>query len=152
MLRKLLVYTVLIPSMLLLGGCATARKQNNLEIQGLKNQISAMEAQLRSKDEEINNLRGSLTQAEQEKSKLEVNKGNYTKGSMVDSKWRPTVREIQEALKNAGYDPGLIDGKMGKQTRDAIRAFQKANHLKVTGKVGRKTWSLLKEYLDKKAK
>ncbi|MCM8792068.1 MAG: peptidoglycan-binding protein, partial [Candidatus Omnitrophica bacterium] len=59
---------------------------------------------------------------------------------------------IQIALKNAGYNPGEIDGKMGKQTRQAIRAFQKANGLVVDGKVGKRTWSLLREYLYKKAK
>jgi carboxyl-terminal processing protease len=56
------------------------------------------------------------------------------------------------ALKNAGYDPGKIDGKMGKQSSEAIKAFQKANNLPVDGKVGKKTWSLLRDYLNKKVK
>ncbi|MFZ2937989.1 MAG: peptidoglycan-binding domain-containing protein, partial [Candidatus Omnitrophota bacterium] len=38
------------------------------------------------------------------------------------------------------------------QTKDAIKAFQQANNLTVDGKVGKKTWDLLKEYLYKKAK
>jgi peptidoglycan hydrolase-like protein with peptidoglycan-binding domain len=52
-------------------------------------------------------------------------------------------------LKNAGYDPGAIDGKLGKKTREAVKAFQTANNLKVDGKVGSQTWGMLKEYLSK---
>jgi peptidoglycan hydrolase-like protein with peptidoglycan-binding domain len=41
---------------------------------------------------------------------------------------------------------------MGKQTREAIRSFQRANNLVVDGKVGKKTWEILRGYLDKKVK
>jgi peptidoglycan hydrolase-like protein with peptidoglycan-binding domain len=41
---------------------------------------------------------------------------------------------------------------MGKGTRDAIKAFQKAHNLAADGKVGSQTWNLLKEYLYQKAK
>lgn len=43
------------------------------------------------------------------------------------------VRQVQEALKNQGQDPGPIDGIMGPQTRQALRAFQGKNGLKQTG-------------------
>lgn len=43
------------------------------------------------------------------------------------------IRQVQEALKKKGEDPGAIDGIMGKKTRSAIRAFQKTNGIKVTG-------------------
>ena len=43
------------------------------------------------------------------------------------------VRQAQEALKNQGHDPGPIDGVLGSQTRQALRAFQGKNGLKQTG-------------------
>lgn len=56
-------------------------------------------------------------------------------------------RQIQTALKNAGYDPGPIDGKTGAKTKKAIRDFQAANGLKADGKVGAKTWAKLSVYI-----
>ncbi|MFH0913061.1 MAG: peptidoglycan-binding domain-containing protein [Candidatus Omnitrophota bacterium] len=61
---------------------------------------------------------------------------------------KPTVREIQAALKNAGYYIGLVDGKIGPLTKKAIEDFQKASNLEVDGKVGSKTWALLSAYLN----
>jgi len=43
------------------------------------------------------------------------------------------VMETQEALKNEGYDPGPMDGIMGAQTREALKKFQRANGLSITG-------------------
>ena len=43
------------------------------------------------------------------------------------------AKSLQEALKAKGEDPGPIDGVIGNKTRTALRAFQKANNLKVTG-------------------
>jgi hypothetical protein len=43
------------------------------------------------------------------------------------------VRQAQEALKDQGHDPGPIDGVLGSQTRQALRAFQSKNGLKQTG-------------------
>lgn len=49
------------------------------------------------------------------------------------------VEGLQQMLKLAGFDPGEIDGKFGKRTRAAVKEFQKANGLKVDGKVGVRT-------------
>lgn len=40
---------------------------------------------------------------------------------------------LQVALDHLGFSPGVIDGTMGQKTRRAIRAFQEANTLQVTG-------------------
>ncbi len=53
------------------------------------------------------------------------------------------IRQIQQALKVAGYDPGPADGRMGGRTKTAIRDFQTANGLQADGKVGPRTWSKL---------
>jgi len=61
---------------------------------------------------------------------------------------KPTLKEIQTALKNAGYYTGTVDGKSGPLTKRAIEDFQKANNLGVDGKVGAKTWAMLSPYLN----
>ena len=57
-------------------------------------------------------------------------------------------KQIQIALQKSGFYKGKIDGKIGPQTRQAIREFQKAKGLKVDGVVGQKTWNELKKYLE----
>lgn len=44
-----------------------------------------------------------------------------------------TIKEVQQALKDKGHDPGAIDGIMGQQTQAALRDFQKKNNVKATG-------------------
>jgi peptidoglycan hydrolase-like protein with peptidoglycan-binding domain len=53
------------------------------------------------------------------------------------------VKAAQEALNKQG---AMItaDGIMGKQTRNAVKAFQKKNMLKVTGKLDKETLAKLK--------
>ena len=68
------------------------------------------------------------------------------KGSQK-AEFRPTVKEIQTALKNAGFNPGSFDGKIGPRTRQAIKDFQKSKGLVPDGAVGPKTWASLGKYL-----
>lgn len=63
---------------------------------------------------------------------------------------KPTVEEIQQALKNLGLYTGNIDGDLGPKTQKAIEDFQAQNNLKVDGKVGPKTWDKLKASLSPK--
>ncbi len=62
---------------------------------------------------------------------------------------KPSVQDIQQALKNANLYDGKVDGISGPKTRKAIESFQSQNGLKPDGKVGPKTWQKLKEYLVK---
>ena len=62
--------------------------------------------------------------------------------------YKPTSKEIQTALKNAGYYTGPVDGKIGPLSKRAIQEFQKANSLDADGKVGPKTWAVLSKYLS----
>jgi peptidoglycan hydrolase-like protein with peptidoglycan-binding domain len=45
-----------------------------------------------------------------------------------------SVKAVQSALNKEGYNVA-VDGKMGKQTQTALKQYQKANGLKVTGKI-----------------
>jgi peptidoglycan hydrolase-like protein with peptidoglycan-binding domain len=63
------------------------------------------------------------------------------------AEFKPTTKDIQAALKNAGFDPGSFDGKMGPRTRQAVKDFQKSKGLVPDGAVGPKTWASLSKYL-----
>ncbi|MFA5114607.1 MAG: peptidoglycan-binding domain-containing protein [Candidatus Omnitrophota bacterium] len=140
------IAVLLLPVLIIaLSGCASAKKRD-LEIQGLKNQITVLETRIQSKDDEINSLRDDLSKSEAKKP------APVSRGAIVEIKSRPNAKQIQLALKNAGYYAGAIDGKIGKSTRDAIKAFQKANNLTADGRVGKKTWELLRKYLSVKIK
>ncbi len=56
-------------------------------------------------------------------------------------------KDIQTALKAAGFYTGTIDGKIGARTKKAVIDFQKANGLKADGRVGPKTMAALDKYL-----
>lgn len=51
----------------------------------------------------------------------------------------PFVCRVQQELKDKGYDPGPVDGRMGPMTRRAVRAFQSDHGLSVDGVVGTNT-------------
>lgn len=51
----------------------------------------------------------------------------------------PTVKRIQRALSDAGFDPGPIDGFYGDLTAAAVRAYQAMRRLVADGEVGPKT-------------
>ena len=132
--------------LLSLSGCATMRKNDSMEMQGLKNQVSVLESQLKIKDDESATLQDSL-RVKESKSATPALRRN-----IGEVKSRPTMRQIQQSLKNAGYSPGSVDGVSGRKTREAIKAFQRDNKITPDGRAGKKTWELLKEYLDKKSK
>jgi peptidoglycan hydrolase-like protein with peptidoglycan-binding domain len=52
----------------------------------------------------------------------------------------PAVRDLQEALKALGYNPGPIDGVFGATTETAVKAFQQAKGITADGIVGKVTW------------
>jgi len=47
----------------------------------------------------------------------------------------PLVKDVQRKLTTRGYEPGPVDGYMGKKTRQAIKEYQADNGLTVTGKL-----------------
>ena len=53
------------------------------------------------------------------------------------------VKQIQQALKNKGFDPGAIDGIWGRKTIAAVKQFQQQQGLEADGIVGPKTSAAL---------
>jgi TPR repeat protein len=57
----------------------------------------------------------------------------------------PTVRYVQAALRQLGFDAGPVDGVMGPRTRRGIRGFQRAKGMPVDGELSP---ALLERILD----
>lgn len=65
-------------------------------------------------------------------------KGSFS-GSSSSSTSVSTVRAAQSRLKARGYHSGAVDGVMGPQTVQALRRYQAANGLSVTGRIDEAT-------------
>lgn len=77
--------------------------------------------------------------------------GTYTLQSGQTSYY---IKNVQMALNHLGYNAGVLDGKFGTNTLNAVIAFQTQNTLqKIDGKVGPETraklWELAHEYLQR---
>jgi peptidoglycan hydrolase-like protein with peptidoglycan-binding domain len=114
------------------AGCATQNVAASSE-KDLKAKVASLEEQLRAKDEEIRNLQD--------------NSGKGTGDVSFGTAEKLSYKQIQQALKNAGYYKGTIDGKMGGQTKKALKKFQHANGLKADGVAGKRTMIELQKHL-----
>ena len=56
------------------------------------------------------------------------------------------MMQAQVVLDRVGFGPGVIDGKMGMSTKNAISGFQEANDLEVTGKLDEATKTALSDW------
>ncbi len=68
---------------------------------------------------------------------------NAPSGTQTSLQGEATVRQVQEALQKAGYDPGPIDGIMGPRTEQALSRFQQANGLSSSANLDAQTLSAL---------
>lgn len=109
-------------------GCATSSKK-----QAAQSQPAAQESYLRDYDD-------VLVSDNYEKPAQK----NYPEKAVQLS-----PKQIQRALKSAGYYQGPIDGKIGSKTKAAIIKFQKAIGLKADGIVGKRTSMELNKYLSR---
>lgn len=73
---------------------------------------------------------------------------NIFKDNELVIKGQLNVRLIQVLLKQAGFDPGKIDGKLGVRTKSAVFKFQEAQGLKIDGKIGFQTLSKLATFIS----
>ena len=145
----------------ILAGCATT--QSVQEMESLRSRVSSLETDLRAEQDSSVQLKSSFQSMEEVmKNQQEVNRllqqeleAARKKIDSLEGKGgakMPEGRDIQAALKNAGFYAGEIDGVIGKETKEAIKKFQEANGLNPDGMVGSKTWVLLSKYLAEKAK
>ena len=125
----------LIPLALMLAGCTTCNKK----VDTLETRVTSLENTVGIKSE-----KESTVTTPQETSVASA----AAKAEEMTVTDNPTKKDIQSALKNAGFYTGVVDGKFGLMTKKAIEKFQEANGLKADGKVGPNTWDKLKSYLS----
>jgi His-Xaa-Ser repeat protein HxsA len=67
-----------------------------------------------------------------------------SQGSMASEEHDPQfVRQVQQALKEKGFDVGQVDGQMGPETESALRQFQQSKGLPQSGNLDQQTLSQL---------
>ena len=127
----------------LLAGCATS---------GSRQDTARLQAQIGILDERISQLErsngGITTAALPSEAAAQAASANpiATPSRSGKVSMKPSTREVQQALKNAGFYQGQVDGKLGQQTRDAVKEFQRVHGLKDDGVVGKQTWNKLSSY------
>jgi len=75
--------------------------------------------------------------------KHKSSKHKSSKHKAAKSSGDARVREAQEHLINLGYLKDKADGKLGPKTKAAIKKFQKEHKLKPDGKLGRQTYDAI---------
>jgi peptidoglycan hydrolase-like protein with peptidoglycan-binding domain len=63
---------------------------------------------------------------------------NATSGRAYGSD-QELIRDVQRQLKGLGFNPGVADGNYGEQTAAALRAYQQAYRLPITGRLDETT-------------
>ncbi len=58
-----------------------------------------------------------------------------------------TLYDAQLALTEMGYHPGPADGVMGHKTQEALKRFQRDNHLPMTGQADPQTMAILRRHV-----
>lgn len=124
---------------LLVCGCATVERDEHL---------ASLEQELFQLQQENALLRKELTTTERELAETEEELEKLKSRPVKVEVKLPTGRQIQTALRNAGFYRGKIDGVIGAGTKRAIKSFQKSEGLNADGVVGSRTWERLREYLN----
>jgi len=128
-------------------------EESNQEIEDLKYSVSSLKSQV-GKSSIRRAPSAPVSRVFEKKSKtIESSEGTSRIKKSSSSSTRiirvpVSAKLVQSALKNAGYYDGVIDGKIGSGSKQAIKEFQGDHDLKVDGVIGRQTWSELKNYLD----
>ena len=134
MKRIILLITILSFCM---TGCSTFAAK---DIKNLKSRVSALEEKQDAMQTSAKPSTTNVTYV----SEVDVEEISFTGDAESMTK-----KDVQAALKKAGYYDGPVDGKLGTKSRKAIRDFQSDNGLKVDGIVGPQTKKALLRYLTK---
>ena len=141
-----------------LSGCAAT--QQPTAVNQLQIRVAQIERQLEQYDQDVADLKYSVEDlaARGKGAARPADTGRnaaQTPSSQTSESDRQQIlrvavapQDVQTALRNAGYYKGAIDGKLGPESQNAIKAFQKAHDLGNDGIIGKKTWAELKNYLE----
>ncbi len=131
-------------SVLFIAGCASTKPRKPDPMMDSQSQVTQLQSQLQAKDQQIQELQYQLQSTQ---NSIQTTSSNFSSGSGRSSNVRVSgvsVEDVQRALARAGLDPGPVDGRFGKKTKSAIKAFQRRHDLTADGVVGERTWSYLK--------
>jgi len=140
-----------------IAGCSSVPKKYKEEMAGIKTKVDTLESRVDTVESKQAYVEKATTEQSQT---LEELKAQQTQKSVSRSNvgildrsgtHKGKTKDIQTALRNAGFYDGKVDGVKGEQTKKAIKAFQKANGLRDDGVVGPKTWDMLSKYLSEAA-
>ena len=155
---------IIISALLFLPGCVTTKGPS--EVAQLQMKVVQLERKMEEKDNQIQELKFTVDdlsqQVDHSVDQQPIVEAKSTPGkdsaalsaSKKDDSQKGTIRvavdnkDVQLCLKNAGYYTGIIDGKIGEKTVEAIKKFQQDHSLTADGLVGEKTWLELKRYLN----
>jgi hyperosmotically inducible protein len=73
------------------------------------------------------------------KNELTYDAAMRDRSGVTPTRSQSQVMAMQQALKEKGFEPGPIDGVMGPRTASALKEYQKAENLKMTGQMDRDT-------------
>ncbi len=145
--------------MVSLVGCATTKQPTNMSQMNLR--MAQVEDQLDQQGQDVADLKTSIEGLLSYVRKIDSGSGAARKvssGRQITSKGKTqeqgilrvsaSPRDVQVALKNAGYYKGAIDGKLGAGSQKAIKSFQTDHDLTSDGIIGKVTWMQLKSYLE----
>ncbi len=121
-----------------LGGCGTTKQDRGLSgagigagagaIVGAVTGLTVLEAAA------LGAAGGALAGILTDESQIDMGDPAWKKSQQADE-LSSVVADVQSRLARRGYDPGPIDGVVGAQTRDAIRAWQRDSGMAVDGRV-----------------
>lgn len=141
---------VVVATTAVLSGCAGQRSAQtlnrlNADVQLLDQRVSQLE---RASLREPSAMLPAESQANQPVSASAAEPMAKPATPATKPSLKPSKQEIQQALKNAGFYQGPLDGKLGHLTHEAVREFQRVHGLQVDGIVGKQTWEQLSPYVN----
>lgn len=136
-MKKVVVWSLVLGGVVALVGCSTFRSRST---NSLENRVQTLETRVQAFETNVAAPAAPVTASTAE----------AVPGAAVSSVIAETMskKDIQKALKNAGYYDGDVDGKIGPKTKAAIMDFQKGMGLKADGIAGRITKEKLLKYLQ----
>jgi peptidoglycan hydrolase-like protein with peptidoglycan-binding domain len=151
MKQRFIVYSLIAAfAAAIVSGCETVPKKTRQEISDIKSRVETLETKVESveaRQAELAEARAAAAAGEAVEEAI-PQPGTNISIMAKPARKKARIKEIQTALKNAGFYTGRIDGVKGRKTRTAIREFQKANGLTADGIVGGKTWAALAKYAE----
>lgn len=154
--RDLVIAIIVCVAVSVISGCSSVPKKYKEEMAGIKTKVDTLESRVETVESKQAYVEKATTETSQTIEELRAQAQKSASKSNISILDRTgtvkgKTKDIQSALRNAGFYDGKIDGIKGEQTKKAIKDFQKANGLRDDGVVGPRTWELLSRYLSSAA-